>query len=90
MYVNVFSVIRDIFHVICINIIVAVYRPHYRVLMSCLCPSVLSVCVSFCLCVSVYTITEKCFNPFQKIVVYENCSEEFDIGHCLIKVMSCL
>ena len=51
-----------------------------------------SVCVSMCLCVSVcvlvsvYTITEKNNLKLEHIVVYENSSDEFDIGHCLIKV----
>ena len=63
------------------------------------CPSVclcvclswcLSLCVSMCVCVSVYTITQKnngsVHLKLEHIVVYENSSEEFVIGHCPIKV----
>ena len=49
--------------------------------------SCVSVCVSVCL--SVYTITQKNGSIHLKleiIVAYENSSDEFDIGHCLIKV----
>ena len=52
----------------------------------CLCVFV-SVCVSVCL--SVYTITQKIMVQYLKlehIVVYENSSDEFDIGHYPIKV----
>ena len=53
------------------------------------CPSVcLSVCV--CVCLSVYTVTQKnnasIHLKLEHIVVYENSSDEFDIGHCAIKV----
>ena len=50
------------------------------------------VCVSVCLsvCLSVYTITKKNNGSIdlkhEHTVVYENSSEEFDIGHCPIKV----
>ena len=45
----------------------------------------MSVCVS--VCVSVYTITKKLwFNPLENILVHENSSGEFHIGHCPIKV----
>ena len=47
-----------------------------------------SVCLS--VCVSVYTITQKIMVQIdlklEHIVVYENSSDEFDIGHCPIKV----
>ena len=51
----------------------------------------LSVCVSVCLsvCLSVSTITQKINGPilkFEYIVGYEKSSDEFDIGHCPIKV----
>ena len=52
----------------------------------------MSVCVSWCLCVcvSVYTITKKndgsIHLKLEHTVVYENSSDEFDIGHCPIKV----
>ena len=51
---------------------------NYRVLVS--------VCVSVCL--SVYTITQNgsIDLKLEHIVVYENSSDEFDIGHCPIKV----
>ena len=47
----------------------------------------MSVCVS--VCVSVYTITQKndSFHlKLEHIVVHEKSSDEFNIGHCLIKV----
>ena len=38
-------------------------------------------------CLSVYTITQKIIHlKLKHIVVYENSSDKFDIGHCLIKV----
>ena len=53
---------------------------NYRVLIS--------VCVSVCL--SVYTITQKNNGSIdlklEQVVVYENSLDEFDIGHCPIKV----
>ena len=52
----------------------------YRVLVS-------VVCLSVCLCVS--TITQKKWSrilKFEYIVGYEKSSDEFDIGHCPIKV----
>ena len=42
-----------------------------------------------CVSVSVYTITKNNGSihlKLEHIVVYENSSEEFDIGHCLTKV----
>ena len=57
-----------------------------RVLMS------VCVCVYVCVCVcrSVYTITQKLMVQLhlklERILVYENSSDEFDIGHCPIKV----
>ena len=49
----------------------------------------LSVCVSVCVCVSVYTITKKNNDlihlKLEHIVLYENSSDELDIGHCPIK-----
>ena len=57
----------------------------------------MSVCVSVCLCVCVCVRLSVCVHDNSKnnssidlklehIVVYENSSDEFDIGHCLIKV----
>ena len=61
----------------------------------------MSVCLSICVsvylsvCVAVYMITKKITKITKKDngsihlkhnVVYENSSDEFDIGHCLIKV----
>ena len=51
----------------------------------------MSVCVSFRLsvCVSVYTITKNNVSihlKLEHVVVFENSSDEFDIGHCPIKV----
>ena len=56
------------------------------------CPSVcLSLCVCVCLCVSVCVHDNSKNNgsihlKLEQIVVYENISDEFDIGHCPIKV----
>ena len=55
------------------------------------CPSVcVCVCMCVCVCVSVYTITKKIMAQsklkLEHIVVYENSSDEFDIGHCPIKI----
>ena len=70
-----------------IIVIVAVYQPQliYRVLMS--------VCVSFrlsvCVCVCVHDNSknnDSIYLKLEHIVVFENSSEEFDIGHCPIKV----
>ena len=49
----------------------------------------MSVCVSVCMsvCLSVYTITPKIM--LEHTVVYENSSDELDIGHCPIKVGQC-
>ena len=46
----------------------------------------MSLCVS--VCVSVSTITKKRSRnfKFEYIVAYEDISDEFDSGHCLIKV----
>ena len=52
------------------------------------------MCVPLCVCVavceSVYTITQKnngsIHLKLEHIVEYENTSDEFDIGHCPIKV----
>ena len=55
-------------------------------------PSVcLSVCLSVCVCVSVCVHDNSKNNgsinlKLEHIVVYENSSDEFDIGHCPIKV----
>ena len=54
-------------------------------------PVCLSVrlCVCLSVCVSVYTITKKNGSidlKLEHIVVYENSSDEFNIGHCPIKV----
>ena len=58
--------------------------------------SCLSVCVCVCLsgclsvCLSVCLCTRKLKNSIdlklEHIIIYENSSEEFDIGHCPIKV----
>ena len=43
--------------------------------------------VSVCVCVSVYTITQKNGSikiKLENTVVYENSSDEFDTGHCPI------
>ena len=55
------------------------------------CPSVcVSVCLSVCLCVCLCTDNSKNNGSIdlklEHIVVYENSSDEFDIGHCPIKV----
>ena len=65
----------------CFIVIVAVYQLHYKVLMS--------ICVSFHLCVCVHDNSK--YNgsihlKLEQVVVYENSSDEFDIGHCMIKV----
>ena len=70
--------------------IVAVDKPH-RVLMS-VCVSVcVSVLVCVCVCVSVCVHDNSKNNDsiplnLEHIVVYENSSDEFDIGHSPIKV----
>ena len=55
----------------------------------------LCVLVCECVCLSVYTINQKIifqltycsiYIVVKHIVVYENSSDEFDIGHCPIKV----
>ena len=57
----------------------------------CVCVGV-CVCMRACVraCVCVYTITQKnngsIHLKLEHIVVYENSSDEFDIGDCLIKV----
>ena len=68
-------------------IIVAVYQPNYRVLMS-VC---LSVCVFASVCVLCLCTQElKNNRPFnltlEHIEVYGSSSDMFDTGHCLIKV----
>ena len=59
------------------------------VLMS-VCMSVcVSVCVCVCVSVSVYTITKNNGSinlKLKHVVVYKNSSNDFDIGHCTIKV----
>ena len=58
----------------------------------CVCVSVcLSICLCVCVCVSVcvhdnYKKNVSIHLEFEHVVVYENISEDFDIGHCLIKV----
>ena len=50
------------------------------------CPS---VCLSVCVCVCVYDNSKNNGSidlKLEHIVVYENSSDEFDIGHCPIKV----
>ena len=50
----------------------------------------MSVCVSVCVCLPVYTITLKNNGSInlklEHVAVYENSSDEFDIDHCQIKV----
>ena len=49
----------------------------------------MSVCVSVCVCVCVHDNSKNngtIHLKLEHIVVYENSSDEFDIGHCLIKV----
>ena len=52
------------------------------------CPSVfLCVCVCVCVCVHDNSKNNGTIHlKLEHIVVYENSSDEFDIGHCLIKV----
>ena len=48
-----------------------------------------SVCLSVCLCVCVHDNSKNNGSIDMKLehtVVYENSSDEFDIGHCPIKV----
>ena len=45
----------------------------------------LCVCLCVCVCVCVYMITQKIMK-LEHIVIYENSSDEFDIGHCPVKV----
>ena len=56
----------------------------------CVCLSVCpSVCLSVCVCVCVHDNSKNNGSIHLKleyIVVYENSSDEFDIGHCPIKV----
>ena len=56
----------------------------------CLCVCVcLSVCMSVCVSVCVHDNSKnngEIHLKLEHIVVYENSSDEFDIGHCLIKV----
>ena len=48
------------------------------------CPS---VCVSVCVCVHDNSKNNGSIHlKLEQIVVYENSSDEFDIGHCAIKV----
>ena len=61
------------------------FNRNYRVLIS-VC---LSICLSLCLSVCVHDNSKKNGSidlKLDHIVVYENSSDEFDIGHCLIKV----
>ena len=64
----------------------------YSCLSVCLCVCV-SVCLSVCVCVCVSVcVHDNSKNngsidlKLERIVVYENSSDEFDIGHCPIKV----
>ena len=56
----------------------------------CVCLSVLvSVCLTVCVCVCVHDNSKNNGSidlKLEHIVVYENSSDELDIGHCLIKV----
>ena len=54
----------------------------------CVC-ACLSVCLSVCVCVGVHDISKNnslIDLKLEHIVVYENSSNELDIGHCPIKV----
>ena len=59
------------------------------------CPSVcVSACLSVCLCVCVSVCVHdnsknngSIHMKLEHLVVYENSSDEFDIGHCPIKIM---
>ena len=69
-------------------IIVAVYQPQLWSTHRCLCVC-LSVLVSVCLSVCVHDNSKNNGSIDVKLehtVVYENSSDEFDIGHCPIKV----
>ena len=49
----------------------------------------MSVCMSFRLCVCVHNNSKNNGSihlKLEQVVVYENSSDEFDIGHCPIKV----
>ena len=49
----------------------------------------LCVCIGVCLCVCVHDNSKNYISihlKLEHIVVYENSSDEFDIGHCPIKV----
>ena len=59
----------------------------------------MSVCVSVCVCVSVFVCVCVCVCvhdnsknngsihlKLDHVIVYENSSDDFDIGHCLTKV----
>ena len=65
-------------------------RNHYSCGLSTVCVSwCLSVCVSVCVSVSVHDNSKNNGSIHMKlehIVVYEISSDEFNIGHCLIKV----
>ena len=55
---------------------------------ACVCVCV-CVCLSVCLCVCVHDNSKNNGSihlKFEHIVAYENSSDEFDIGHCPIKV----
>ena len=74
--------------VLCRHIIVAVFQTateEYLCLSVCLC-----VCVSVCLCVCVCVHDNSKYGlinlKLKHIVVYRNCSDEFDIGQCPMKV----
>ena len=45
-----------------------------------------SVCVCSCVCVHDHSKNGTIHWKLEQIVVYENSSDEFDIGHCPIKV----
>ena len=64
-------------------IIVAVYQPQLCILVFvCVC-----VCLSVCVCVHDNSKNNGSIDlKLEHIVVYENSSDEFDIGHCPIKV----
>ena len=68
---------------LCSYVVLCNFCNYYRVLMF--------VCVCVCLCVCVCVLDNSKNNgsidlKLEHIVVYENGSDEFDIGHCPIKV----
>ena len=67
-----------------------IFRRFFLSVCLCVCLGVcLSVCLSICLSVCVHDNSKNNGSihlKLEHIVVYENSSDEFDIGHCLIQV----